>query len=97
VFTRLTATRVPAAARITATCKAKRGGACPFRTRRLTARRATLNLIAAFAPKRRGKPGKSLTFRAPAVLTITVTRAGMPPKTLRYTVAKGRFPKSRLV
>jgi hypothetical protein len=97
VFTRLTATRVPAGALITATCKPGRGGACPFRTKRTTARSATVNLIAALAAKRRGKPGKSLTFRAPAVLTITVTRAGMAPKTLRYTMARGKFPKSRLV
>jgi hypothetical protein len=94
VFTRLTATSVPVGARIDATCSAGRGGACPFRTKRTTARRATVDLIAAFAAKRRGKPGSTLTFRAPATLTITVTRAGMAPNTLRYTIAKGKFPKS---
>jgi hypothetical protein len=97
VFDRLAATRVPIGARIQASCTAGRRGACPFRTKRITARRATVDLLTAFAAKHHGKPGKSLTFRAPAVLTITVTLDGMAPKTLRYTIAKGTFPKSRPV
>jgi Putative metal-binding motif len=97
VFTRLRAASVPAGARITATCRAKQRGTCPFRTKRTTAKRATVDLLAAFAAKRRGKPGRSLTFRAPAVLTITVTRSGTAPKTLRYTLAKGKFPRVRQV
>jgi Putative metal-binding motif len=97
LFTRLSATRVAAGSQITATCRAGRRGACPFRTKRTTARGATVNLLAALAPRRGGRPGKSLTFRAPATLTVTITSAGMAPKTLRYTMAKGKFPRVRAV
>lgn len=95
VFTRLLARRVPVGATIVATCKAGRRGSCPFKAKRVTAKKATVDLIAAFAARRRGKPGTSLTFRFPATLKVTVSARGLPAKTLSFTLAKGKFPKSK--
>jgi hypothetical protein len=76
-FTRLSVAKLPAGAKVRATCT---GGGCPKKT-------VTLSKSASITAFTRHK------LRAGAVVRITVTKSGMATKTVKLTVRAGKDPK----
>jgi hypothetical protein len=85
--TRLRVSRLPAGAAVAITCK---GGGCPFSRRTLARPRGTVvNGLKPF--------GKRRTLRAGARVEVQITRAGAIGRVVRYTVAKNRRPRGRVL
>jgi hypothetical protein len=77
--------KVPAGATVRLTCKGK---GCPFKSKRLSVKKAKVSLTGYFKPKK-----KAAKLTPGARIQIRVVKAGMIGRSFTYTIRKGKQPK----
>ena len=92
-FKKLMLSGIPVGASIKVTCKAKSRGACPVKSKALTSKAATLNVLAALLKK----PAKTVVFKPGAIVTIKITKSGMTGTSFVFKMVKNKFPKPKRV
>ena len=92
-FKKLMLGGIPVGASIKVTCKAKSRRACPSKSKALTSKAATVNVLAALLKK----PARTVVFAPGAVLTIRITKSGMTGTSFVFKMVKKKFPKPKRV